>query len=67
MSNYITEAGKIYWDRAEPFIRMLADHEAVSLKNRIVSMESAKNHKLISFDVEFNSTSTSIDRTSLIK
>lgn len=23
MKDYITDAGKIYWDRAEPFIRML--------------------------------------------
>jgi 5'-3' exonuclease len=27
MDDYITEAGKIYWDRAEPFIKMLGDHE----------------------------------------
>jgi 5'-3' exonuclease len=27
MSNYITENGKIFWDRAEPFIRLLGLHE----------------------------------------
>lgn len=27
MTDYITEAGKIYWDRAEPFIKMLGQHE----------------------------------------
>lgn len=35
MTNYITESGKIYWDRAEPFIRMLGESENESFKNRI--------------------------------
>jgi len=54
MTDYITEAGKIHWDRAEPFIKELADHEVYSIKNRLVSMESAKREKLVSFDTEFN-------------
>lgn len=30
MTDYITMAGTIFWDRAEPFIRMLGDHELKS-------------------------------------
>jgi 5'-3' exonuclease len=38
MTDYITEAGKIYWDRAEPFINMLGKHEHESFKKRIHSI-----------------------------
>lgn len=67
MNNYITEAGKIYWDRAEPFIRMLGDHENESFKNRINRMHSSRNERLISFDVEFNQTTTIVDKKQIIK
>jgi hypothetical protein len=42
MTDYITEAGKIYWDRAEPFIEMLGKHEVESFRMRIESIKHAK-------------------------
>ena len=38
MSNYITEAGTIFWERAEPFIKMLGEHERQSFEDRIKQM-----------------------------
>lgn len=42
MDDYITEAGKIYWDRAEPFVKMLGNHELTSFKMRIESIRHAR-------------------------
>ncbi len=42
MTDYITEAGKIYWDRAEPFIKMLGEHELESFKNRFEEMKESR-------------------------
>lgn len=67
MSDYITEAGKIFWDRAEPFIRMLGQHENESFKRRIHSIEHAKNDHIISFDSEFSKASTKTDHATIIK
>lgn len=54
MTDYITESGKIYWDRAEPFIRMLGEHENESFKKRIHSIEHARYERIISFDPDFS-------------
>ena len=54
MTNYITECGLIYWDRAEPFIKMLGEHEHSAFKDRIHSIEKARNDRIISFDAEFS-------------
>jgi 5'-3' exonuclease len=35
MQGYITDSGTIHWDRAEPFIWLLAEHENEVFKNRI--------------------------------
>jgi 5'-3' exonuclease len=35
LPNYITEAGTIHWDTAEPFIWLLAEHENDVFKSRI--------------------------------
>lgn len=43
MNDYITDSGTIYWDRAEPFIKMLGDHENESFSNRMKSMH--RNHR----------------------
>ena len=43
MPDYITESGTIHWDRAEPFIWLLAEHENEVFKNRI----DYKNVKLL--------------------
>ena len=68
MTNYITECGLIYWDRAEPFIKMLGEHEHDAFKERIHSIEQARNERIISFDAEFSSTvSKTLDRATLIK
>lgn len=49
MKDYITEAGKIYWDRAEPFIKMLGDHELESFRMRIDSIKHARQERIVSF------------------
>eukprot|EP00347_Sterkiella_histriomuscorum_P002677 403367227 len=38
MDNYITESGTIYWDRAQPFIKMLGEHEHESFIERVNQM-----------------------------
>lgn len=63
MSDYITESGLIYWDRAEPFVKMLGMHENESFKNRINSIEHARYERLISFDPEISMMSTKVDKT----
>lgn len=35
MNNYITDSGTIHWDRAEPFIWLLGEHEQEVFRNRI--------------------------------
>ena len=67
MTDYITEAGTIYWDRAEPFIRMLGDHEVVSFKLRIDSIKHAQQERIVSFSADFNNERTEVDRTQVIK
>jgi 5'-3' exonuclease len=42
MQGYITERGTIHWDRAEPFIWMLAEHEHEVFKNRIDEIENRR-------------------------
>ena len=49
MTDYITEAGTIFWDRAEPFIRMLGDHELESFRMRIESIKHARHERIVSF------------------
>lgn len=67
MNNYITESGKIFWDRAEPFIRMLGEHENESFKKRIHSIELAYRERIISFDPDFGKTNTVVDKAQLIR
>jgi 5'-3' exoribonuclease 2 len=38
MTDYITDKGKIYWDRAEPFIDLLGRQEHETFINRIDSL-----------------------------
>jgi len=42
MTNYITENGTIHWDRAEPFIWLLAEHEHEVFKSRIDEIEDRR-------------------------
>lgn len=35
MTDYITNAGNVFWDRAQPFIQLLGKHEHEVFKNRI--------------------------------
>lgn len=67
MDDYITEAGKIYWDRAEPFVKMLGNHELTSFKMRIDSIKHARQEKIVSFQTEFAAIGDSLDRKTLIK
>lgn len=39
MHDYITHAGTIHWDRAEPFINMLGQHEHECFQGRIDEIE----------------------------
>jgi len=53
MSNYITESGTIHWDRAEPFIWLLSEHENEVFKNRIDQIEDRRRKpKTVSYSVE---------------
>jgi len=51
MTDYITDEGQIYWDRAEPFIALLGKYEHQTFINRVKTLDSqytnAKN--LITF------------------
>ena len=38
MNDYITQAGQIHWDRAEPFINMLGSHENEAFSKRMKSI-----------------------------
>jgi hypothetical protein len=67
MTDYITESGKIYWDRAEPFIRMLGDHELSSFEERLSSIKHARKEKIVSFQADFGAISTEVDRKTLIQ
>lgn len=40
--DYITENGTVHWDRAEPFIWLLAEHENDVFKNRIDQIEDRR-------------------------
>ena len=40
MQDYITDSGTVHWDRAEPFIWLLGEHENEVFKNRIDEMSS---------------------------
>ena len=55
MTDYITEAGMIYWDRAEPFIRMLGSHELESFRMRIDSIKHAREERIVSFQSDAGS------------
>ena len=67
MSDYITEAGLIYWERAEPFINMLGKQEHDSFKERINSIKQAKRDKIVSFDPDFKHANTKVDKATIIK
>jgi 5'-3' exoribonuclease 1 len=67
MTDYITEAGTIYWDRAEPFINMLGEHELESFKMRIDSIKHAQMERIVSFSGDFNTMKTEVDRKTVIK
>lgn len=67
MNDYITESGKIYWDRAEPFIQMLGNHELESFKMRVKSIKQARQDRIVSFQSDFGVVSTEVDRKTLIK
>ena len=48
MSDYITDSGTIHWDRAEPFIWLLAEHENDVFKNRLDQIkEKRKRPKMV--------------------
>jgi 5'-3' exonuclease len=57
MTDYITESGKIYWDRAEPFIAMLGKHELEAFRNRIDSIRHARSERIVSFQSDFGGVS----------
>ncbi len=65
MTDYITESGTIFWDRAEPFINMLGKHEHKSFQERIKSIKKARTDRVVgAVDTKVIS---SLDRGTLIK
>ena len=42
----------IYWDRAEPFIKLLGDHEYETFTERFKDIMEAQKDRLQSFDLE---------------
>jgi len=40
MNDYITDKGQIYWDRAEPFIQLLGQHEHEVFINRVKTLNA---------------------------
>jgi 5'-3' exoribonuclease 2 len=48
MSDYITDQGQIFWDRAEPFIDILGKHEHQVFINRVKTLDQ-KYHDSKSF------------------
>ena len=67
MNDYITNAGLIHWDRAEPFINMLGEHENEAFANRMKSIQHAYQEKIVSFSEEFAGVKTTIDKAQVIK
>lgn len=63
MEDYITFEGKIYWDRAEPFIKMLGKHEYESFRERVHKIGQMREERLISFDPEMSSAQSVVNRT----
>ena len=56
MSDYITDQGQIYWDRAEPFIELLGKHEHQVFINRVKTLDSKyqDSKTFVAFDESFN-------------
>jgi 5'-3' exonuclease len=55
MTNYITQNGTVQWDRAEPFIWLLAEHENEVFKARIDQIEDRRRQpKTISISEDAN-------------
>ena len=53
MTDYITDAGTIHWDRAEPYFWLLAEHENDVFKNRIDQIEDRRRQpRTITFTAE---------------
>jgi len=50
MTDYITDAGVIHWDRAEPFIKLLGEHEHEVFKNRINEIEHKYKDRIVTWD-----------------
>ena len=67
MNDYITQAGQIHWDRAEPFINMLGSHENEAFSKRMKSIQHAYNEKIVSFSEEFAGVKSTVDKTQVIK
>ena len=55
MSEYITDQGTIYWDRAEPFIELLGQHEHEVFINRVKSLDQKyqDSKTFVTFDESF--------------
>ena len=45
MTDYITEAGTIHWDRAEKFIELLGNHEKQVFQGRIDEIDYQRQRK----------------------
>lgn len=58
MNDYITFEGKIFWDRAEPFIELLGKHEHQVFINRVKTLDAQYNDakNLVTFNSTIDNT-----------
>lgn len=63
MGEYITDNGVIHWDRAEPFMWVLGEHEHETFKNRIDEMSSRfEGKKTVTFTQEQTYTANALSQ-----
>ena len=60
MTDYITEAGTIHWDRAEKFIALLGTHENQVFQGRIDEINYSKRNERRGGDRELQATSVTL-------
>jgi 5'-3' exonuclease len=65
MGNYITENGKIFWDRAEPFIRLLGQHENEVFIDRLKQIDSRKE-RVVSYHSDFSKVMSTKSNTEIL-
>lgn len=63
MTDYITENGRIFWDRAEPFIGMLAKHEDTVFSQRVEQLKRYIRPRAPKKEYEHNNDNRKVSKT----